>query len=193
MKRIINYSNIKIGQIGFVSSQSFDGKLIKDFEYPKDFAGLEVNHAWIMGDDIADTQWVSEEKTLTGIGNTKLDDYLCGNDLIIILERKIPLTTAEQNAVLNRIEQYTNEGFYRLNAIPTQAIRYMSEKLESWIGWPKHDWIVKFREKNGRFICSEWALFAIGDPNYRDKSPRDIQLNPDYVVSQIIMPIVKTV
>ena len=192
--RSINFSLIADGDIGLVGSTSELGDLIKDFEYPKDFKGLELNHAFFNFRDPTQNIMLSEEAKLSGIVNSDMTDYLAGNDLIVLRKLVKPLTTQEAAKLMECVLLYTNKSHYRIGGLFTEAWRYLKQKANDKFGWNLKIDPAAYKYKDGTFVCSEWVGFALNYatgrfPDWKGKSPRDWQTDSRFTDSQIVKPV----
>ena len=154
MKKTIDYTKLRVGQVILEAGTSFDSKIISWFE--EDY----ITHAGLII-KMNDEWFVSEEKSLRGLGFTKLEDFVT-DKYYLIREPKVKYGKKEEEAFNQLALKWTNTGFYNiLNTVITQGIRYTSDKLYRIFGFPKHEWIVKFKTKNGCWNCSEWYGFAV--------------------------------
>ena len=183
--KTLDESLLRTGQTFLVCSgnPSFFAQAITEFQmaqYPKDVA--KFHHAGKLFKS-AGEWWVCEEKRITGVGNTKLSEYLAIDANTYMIREPNYMDMTKENQFAEAFVNDVNDGFYDVLGIFQLAYMFTMYKITG-----KAEWVGPTNNKKN-YVCS--VRCAKWDNDILGLYPEWYKMAPaDYVVTQYYKTII---
>ena len=174
----IDYSLLRNGQTFIVHSgnPTFFGKAIIEFQEMKYSPEVAKFHHTGKLFFSANEWWVCEEKRLSGVGNTRLSEYLAKDASTYMIREPNFMTVKQESLFMECFMNDVNTGFYDVLGVFQLAYMFSMYKLTGQMAWMGPE------ENKKHYVCS--ARCAKWDNEVLNLYPEWYKMTPaEYVVT----------